>query len=71
MPDRLAAAIAERGVHRAEDLELYALPAALLDAVAATLDRTNRWELAVSGRVLYLTIGGESFEGAVERVTIR
>jgi hypothetical protein len=70
-PDRIAAQITERGVHRADALELYALPAALLDAVAATHDRTNRWELAVSGRVIYLTIRGASFEGAVERVSIR
>ncbi len=69
-PERLAAQIAERGVHRADALELYALPPALLDGVAATLDRNNRWDLAVSGRVLYLTIGGASFDGAVERVAI-
>ncbi len=69
-PERLAAQVREHGVHRADALELYALPAALLDGVAATLDRNNRWDLAVSGRVLYLTIGGASFEGAVERLAI-
>jgi len=68
-PDKLAVAIAERGVHRADALELYALPVALLDAAAATLDRTNRWELAISGRVLYLTIGGVAFEGEVVNCT--
>ncbi|MGE5183308.1 MAG: YaeQ family protein [Acidobacteriota bacterium] len=67
-PERLAAQVTEHRIHRADALELYAVPAALLDGVAATLDRNNRWDLAVSGRVLYLTIGGASFEGAVERV---
>jgi uncharacterized protein YaeQ len=67
-PDRLAGQLAD--VHRAEAVELYALPAALLDAAAATLARNNRWQLAVSGRVLYLEIGDVSVEGPVERVGI-
>src|SRR6185295_8355237 len=37
--DQLAAAIAERGVHRADEIALRALPVELLDAVIATLDR--------------------------------
>jgi uncharacterized protein YaeQ len=69
-PERLAAQISEHGIHRADELELYALPVALLDALAATLERINRWDLAVSGRVMYLTVGGASFEGAVERISI-
>ena len=69
-PERLAAQIAEHGVHRADALELYALPVELLDGVAGTLERTNRWELAISGRVAYLTIAGTSFEGGIERISI-
>lgn len=68
--EQLAAAIRERGVHRAEHIELNALSAEWLDAVAATLDRVNQWELSVSGGVLYLTIGGKLFEASVERVAI-
>jgi uncharacterized protein YaeQ len=68
--ERLAAAIAERGVFRAEALELYELAADWLDQVAATLDRTNRWELAVSGGALYLTIADRLIEGAVRRVPV-
>ncbi len=69
-PARLAAQIAEHGVHRADEIELYAVPVALLDGVAATLERTNRWELAISGRVVYLTIANASFEGAIERISL-
>ena len=69
-PERLAAAIVEAGVHRAEHIELHALPIALLDALAATLDRTNRWELAVSGRVMYATVDSASHEAAIARVPI-
>lgn len=67
-PDKLAAAIRERGVHRADRIELRALPPELLDAAAQTLDRTNRWELARSGGTLYLTIGDAAFEAAVRDV---
>jgi uncharacterized protein YaeQ len=69
-PDELAAAIAERRVHRADRIELIAIAPELLDAVAATLDRVNRWELAVSGGTAYLTIAGAGHEAALRRVPI-
>ena len=62
---QLAADIAAYEVHRADELVLRALPVELLDAVAKTLDRVNKWDLAVTGGTLYLTIGGELFEGAI------
>jgi uncharacterized protein YaeQ len=68
--EQLAAAIAERGVHRADELVLRALPLDLLDTVAATLDRVNRWDLSVAEGVLYLAIGTAQFEGAIRLVTI-
>ncbi len=68
--DQLAAAITEHGVHRADELVLRALPAELLDAVAATLDRVNRWDLSVTGGQLYLAVGTAQFEGAVTPVAI-
>ncbi len=67
-PEQLAAAIAERRVHR--EPELYALAPELLDAIAATLDRTNKWDLAVTGGALYLTVNGQLFEGTVTRLAI-
>lgn len=68
--ETLAAAIVERKVHRAEELLLRELPADLLDAVAATLDRNNTWDLSVSGGTLYLTIGETLFEGTVGTIPI-
>ena len=68
--DQLAEAIAERGVHRADELALRALSPELLDAIAATLDRINRWELSVSGGGLYLAIGSMQLEGSVRTVAI-
>lgn len=69
--EALVEAIKERKVHRAETIELNALAGEWLDAIAATLDRVNRWELSVAGGAIYLTINGTLFEGAVERIPIR
>jgi uncharacterized protein YaeQ len=72
-PEKLAAAIAERGVHRADELELYAVDGAALDTLAATLDRVNRWDLAVTGGALYVTVAGPTerlVETSVRRVEI-
>jgi uncharacterized protein YaeQ len=66
----LAEEIAARGVHRRDELALFALEPAFLDAVAATLDKTNRWELAVSGGSMYLTIGRGLHVGKIERVAV-
>lgn len=69
-PEELAAAIAERKVHRADELELYALDAGFLDSAAALLDRNNRWDLSVAGGSLYLTIGEKLLESEVRQVAI-
>lgn len=69
-PEAQVEAIRERGVHRADAIELNALAPEFLDAVAATLDRVNRWELSVAGGALYLTINGTLVEGAVEKHAI-
>jgi uncharacterized protein YaeQ len=68
--DALAAELAARAVHRAEAIELYALDADFLDAVAATLDRNNRWDLAVAGGTLYLGTARGQHETAVTRVAV-
>lgn len=67
-PAALAAAYA--GIHRADALELYELDPAVLDAIAATLDRVNRWSLSITGGTLYLTCGEQSFELPLVRIPI-
>jgi len=66
--EQLAAAIRDEGVHRGEHIELVALAPEWLDAVAATLARNNRWDLSVTGGVLYLTIEGALFESTLCRL---
>jgi uncharacterized protein YaeQ len=54
------------GVHKADAIEIVGLPAQFLDAVAVTLDRTNRWDLSVTGGTVYLTVGNRLFEAALD-----
>jgi uncharacterized protein YaeQ len=66
----LAHEVATQKVHRAQELEIHALDAAFLDRIAAGLERTQRWELSVSGATLYLSRAGVVDEGRVERIAI-
>jgi uncharacterized protein YaeQ len=57
----LREAIAERGVHRGDTIEIVELAPEFLDAVAKTLDRNNTWDISVTGGVTYLTIADQLF----------
>jgi len=62
-PARYWSSLAGERIHRAESVELYGLDRTLLDAMAARLDRRTAFDLSVTGDVLYLTLGEESFTG--------
>ncbi len=64
-PEQLALDIAAAGIHRGDEVAIHVLEPTLLDAIVATLDRNNRWQLAVSGGTLYLSVGGRAVEGAL------
>ncbi len=54
-------------IHRAEAIELYAIDRALLETLAERLERRMTLSLSVSHGHLYVTLGGETYDGAVER----
>ena len=64
--DELRDAIVERKTHRADDIKLGYFDPAFLDAAAAKLDRNNKWNVAVTGGAIYLTIGEAVLETTVE-----
>lgn len=66
-PALLIKAVRGKGVHRADDIELYALEPVFLDALDAASDRNARWELVHTAGQLYVTIGGKVIEGGVTR----
>jgi uncharacterized protein YaeQ len=69
-PERLVAEIVERKVHRMDELEVFALAIEDLEAIAKTLDRVNKWQLAVTGGTIYLTGGSASFETSARRLVV-
>jgi uncharacterized protein YaeQ len=52
-------------IHRADEIELYVPAPPLLRALAERVERAMSWELSRSGGQLYVTIGGETFEGEI------
>jgi len=60
--------LAGEKIHRAESLELYAIDREFIDTLAQRLERRMDFDLSVSGRHLYLSLGGETIAGPVDRV---
>ncbi len=63
--DQLLARLAGERIHRAGTLRIQALDRELLAALVARLDRRMDFDLAVSERTLYVSLGGETFTGVV------
>jgi uncharacterized protein YaeQ len=67
-PAQLLRALDGERIPRAEEIELYALGRELVAALVKRLQRRNQLDLSVSERHLYVTIGGETLSGEVERL---
>ena len=63
----LLARLAAEPVHRASEIEIYALDREFLAAFAARLARRMHFDLAVADAHLYLSLGKETLSGAVTR----
>jgi uncharacterized protein YaeQ len=66
-PARLLDALAGQRIHKAEQLELWALDRSLIGELVSRLNRRMAFDLTITERQLYLTIAGESLEGTVVR----
>jgi uncharacterized protein YaeQ len=67
-PAQLLKALDGERIHRADQLELYALDRPLVATLLEHRERRTAFDLTVTEGHLYVTIGGESMEGAVERI---
>ena len=56
-----------RPIHKAEQIEVYALEPAFLDRLGALTERNARWTLLRNDGLLYVTVGDETVSGAVTR----
>ena len=69
-PRQLVRALSGERIHRVEALELYAVDRELVAGLVERLSRRTTLEVAVTDRHLYVTLGGETLAGAVERLTL-
>jgi uncharacterized protein YaeQ len=68
--DMLQQRCAKAEVHKGESIAVVVVPAALLDALAAKLDRNNRWDLSRHEGRVTIVVGGEVIEAALETVPL-
>ena len=68
-PAQLLRSLEGERIHRAEALELYYLGRELVAGFVARLERRTEFDLSVTDRHLYVTIGGETLSGEVERLS--
>ncbi|HVX41221.1 MAG TPA: YaeQ family protein [Gemmatimonadaceae bacterium] len=66
-PAQLVKQLAGERIHRAESIEIYRFDRVLIDGLVSRLDRRTVLDLAVTDRHLWVTIGGETLDGAVTR----
>jgi uncharacterized protein YaeQ len=66
-PALLKKVAGERPIHRAAEIEAYALPPALLDALEAVTERHTKWVMVHTAGELYVTVGDQTVTGAVTR----
>jgi uncharacterized protein YaeQ len=57
-------------IHRAREIEIYAIDLELLASLAAQLTRRMKFDLVVTDRHLYLSLGAETLSGSIERYRI-
>jgi len=67
--DRLTQNLAAAQIHRAADLELYAIDRRLIDAIAERLDRRTAFTLSVSDRELFVSLDSGTVSGKVTRAS--
>jgi uncharacterized protein YaeQ len=60
------ARLGKEHIHRAEALEIVALDASFLAAMVSRLERRMEFDLSVSDRTLYVSLGGETLFCALE-----
>jgi Uncharacterized protein conserved in bacteria len=69
-PEVLLNEIRGGDVHRASELQLFALDSKFLDALGEKVEKNNRWTILVQQGQLDITIGAETFSTEVKAVSV-
>jgi uncharacterized protein YaeQ len=57
-------------IHRAEELELYAVDRALIAELTSRLERRMTLAVSITDRHMFVTVDGQTVEGRVERISV-
>lgn len=57
-------------IHKAEQVEIYAVDRELLASLAGHLDRRISWTLSITDGQVFLDVDGKSYSGALERIAL-
>jgi uncharacterized protein YaeQ len=69
-PQQLLRNLTGERIHRAESIELYVVDRALVNALAARLERRLGFSMSVAERTVYISIGAETLTGTVARLPL-
>ena len=69
-PEQYLKQLAGGKIHRAGDLELYAVDRTLIAELVARLDRRVAFSISINERELYVSIGSETLTGAITRLAL-
>jgi uncharacterized protein YaeQ len=69
-PRHLVRQLAGERIHRAEELEIYAIDRGVLAELTSRLERRMTLGVSVADRQLYVTAGDATFDGPVERISL-
>jgi uncharacterized protein YaeQ len=69
-PANLRRQLAGEKIHRADALELYAIDRDLVDGLVRRLERRMQFDLSVTDRHLFISVGNTTLSGGVERVDL-
>ena len=68
-PRQFLKGLAGEKIHRADELELYAIDRGLVDALVARLERRVAFSVTIADRELFVAIGADNLAGPVVRLT--
>jgi uncharacterized protein YaeQ len=68
--ERLAQQLRGERIHRQEDLEIVALDRSLISSIVERLDRRMSLTVSVTEGHLYVTLGDDNFDAALERLRV-
>ena len=69
-PSQLARQLEGERIHRAQEITIYGVPAAVVAGLVERLDRRTAFDLSVTEEHLYLTIGGQTIDGEMKPVQL-